>query len=128
MAELILVPQVKPVHGPLWCNGSTPAFGAVEYRFESYGRNLARHTAQPSKESQYVSPENTGPAAVIVLAAGAGTRMKSRTPKILHEIGGLSMVGHALLAARSIHPRQLALVVRHERDRGPDTRRPPHPV
>ena len=61
-------------------------------------------------------PETTGPAAVIVLAAGAGTRMKSRTPKILHEIGGLSMVGHALLAARSIHPRQLALVVRHERD------------
>lgn len=27
------------MHGPLWCNGSTPAFGAVEYRFESYGRN-----------------------------------------------------------------------------------------
>ena len=63
-----------------------------------------------------MSPENTGPAAVIVLAAGAGTRMKSRTPKILHEIGGRSMVGHALLAARSIEPRQLALVVRHERD------------
>ena len=61
-------------------------------------------------------PENTGPAAVIVLAAGAGTRMKSRTPKILHEIGGRSMVGHALLAARSINPRQLAVVVRHERD------------
>ncbi|MBO1266488.1 bifunctional UDP-N-acetylglucosamine diphosphorylase/glucosamine-1-phosphate N-acetyltransferase GlmU [Arthrobacter cavernae] len=63
-----------------------------------------------------MSPETTGPAAVIVLAAGAGTRMKSRTPKILHEIGGRSMVGHALLAARSIAPRQLALVVRHERD------------
>ena len=43
-----------------------------------------------------MSPENTGPAAVIVLAAGAGTRMKSRTPKILHEIGGRSLVGHAL--------------------------------
>ncbi|MGP0222673.1 bifunctional UDP-N-acetylglucosamine diphosphorylase/glucosamine-1-phosphate N-acetyltransferase GlmU [Paenarthrobacter sp. NCHU4564] len=64
-----------------------------------------------------MSPESTGPAAVIVLAAGAGTRMKSRTPKILHEIGGRSMVGHALLAARSINPAKLALVVRHERDR-----------
>ena len=63
-----------------------------------------------------MSPENTGPAAVIVLAAGAGTRMKSRTPKILHEIGGRSLVGHALQAARSISPRELALVVRHERD------------
>lgn len=63
-----------------------------------------------------MSPDTTGPAAVIVLAAGAGTRMKSRTPKILHEIGGRSMVAHAILAARSIDPRQLALVVRHERD------------
>ncbi|GGH89895.1 bifunctional UDP-N-acetylglucosamine diphosphorylase/glucosamine-1-phosphate N-acetyltransferase GlmU [Arthrobacter liuii] len=61
-------------------------------------------------------PENAGPAAVIVLAAGAGTRMKSRTPKILHEIGGLSMVGHALRAARSVNPQRLAIVVRHERD------------
>lgn len=25
---------------PPWCNGSTPAFGAVQYRFESYGRNF----------------------------------------------------------------------------------------
>ena len=57
------------------------------------------------------------PAAVIVLAAGAGTRMKSRTPKILHAIGGLSMVGHALHAARGVNPRELAVVVRHERDR-----------
>lgn len=60
---------------------------------------------------------STGPAAVIVLAAGAGTRMKSRTPKILHEIGGRSLVGHALAAARSLQPKNLALVVRHERDR-----------
>ena len=63
-----------------------------------------------------MSPETTGPAAVIVLAAGAGTRMKSRTPKILHEIGGRSLVGHALRAARTIDPRKLAVVVRHERD------------
>ena len=57
------------------------------------------------------------PAAVIVLAAGAGTRMKSRTPKILHRIGGASMVGHALAAARGLAPRELAVVVRHERAR-----------
>ncbi|MCB5294413.1 bifunctional UDP-N-acetylglucosamine diphosphorylase/glucosamine-1-phosphate N-acetyltransferase GlmU [Arthrobacter sp. SO3] len=63
-----------------------------------------------------MSPEKSGPAAVIVLAAGAGTRMKSRTPKILHEIGGRSLVGHALHAARTIRPQELALVVRHERD------------
>ena len=60
--------------------------------------------------------EATAPAAVIVLAAGAGTRMKSATPKILHEIGGRSMVGHAIAAARALEPRQLVAVVRHERD------------
>lgn len=65
------------------------------------------------------SPESAltgGPAAVIVLAAGAGTRMKSRTPKILHPVGGISMVGHALAAAQALNPRALAVVVRHERE------------
>ncbi|TRW43381.1 bifunctional UDP-N-acetylglucosamine diphosphorylase/glucosamine-1-phosphate N-acetyltransferase GlmU [Georgenia yuyongxinii] len=58
----------------------------------------------------------TQPAAVVVLAAGEGTRMKSRTPKVLHEIGGRSLLGHALHAARALEPARLAVVVRHERD------------
>jgi bifunctional UDP-N-acetylglucosamine pyrophosphorylase/glucosamine-1-phosphate N-acetyltransferase len=56
------------------------------------------------------------PTAVIVLAAGEGTRMKSTIPKVLHTIGGRSLVGHALRAARGIGPEHLAVVVRHERD------------
>lgn len=56
------------------------------------------------------------PAAVIVLAAGAGTRMKSRTPKVLHTIGGISLIGHALTAARGLDPQHLVAVVRHERE------------
>ncbi len=35
------------------------------------------------------------PAAVVVLAAGEGTRMKSAIPKVLHALGGRSLVGHA---------------------------------
>ncbi|WP_081416547.1 bifunctional UDP-N-acetylglucosamine diphosphorylase/glucosamine-1-phosphate N-acetyltransferase GlmU [Arthrobacter castelli] len=70
-----------------------------------------------SSDTAAVTTGGTGsPAAVIVLAAGAGTRMKSRTPKILHPIGGLSMVGHALAAARGLDPDVLAVTVRHERD------------
>ncbi|MHA7287335.1 bifunctional UDP-N-acetylglucosamine diphosphorylase/glucosamine-1-phosphate N-acetyltransferase GlmU [Arthrobacter sp. MDT3-44] len=42
--------------------------------------------------------------------------MRSRTPKILHRIGGLSLVEHALRAARGLEPELLAVVVRHERD------------
>ncbi|MDO5492821.1 MAG: bifunctional UDP-N-acetylglucosamine diphosphorylase/glucosamine-1-phosphate N-acetyltransferase GlmU [Nesterenkonia sp.] len=59
----------------------------------------------------------TRPAAVIVLAAGAGTRMKSETPKIMHPIGGLSMIGHALAAAKGLAPDHLVAVVRHQRDK-----------
>ncbi|HYO20058.1 MAG TPA: bifunctional UDP-N-acetylglucosamine diphosphorylase/glucosamine-1-phosphate N-acetyltransferase GlmU [Dermatophilaceae bacterium] len=56
------------------------------------------------------------PAAVIVLAAGEGTRMKSATPKVLHAIGGRTLLGHALAAARGVEPQHLAVVVRHGRD------------
>ncbi|MGN6753356.1 MAG: bifunctional UDP-N-acetylglucosamine diphosphorylase/glucosamine-1-phosphate N-acetyltransferase GlmU, partial [Intrasporangium sp.] len=57
------------------------------------------------------------PAAVIVLAAGEGTRMKSKTPKVLHTIGGRSLVAHAISAARGTEPEHLAVVIRHQRDR-----------
>lgn len=60
---------------------------------------------------------SSSPAAVIVLAAGAGTRMKSALPKVLHPMGGRSLVGHALDAAASLHPEHLVAVVRHERER-----------
>lgn len=56
------------------------------------------------------------PAAVVVLAAGSGTRMRSATPKVLHEIGGLSLLGHALAAAAGTAPEHLVVVVRHDRD------------
>ncbi len=55
-------------------------------------------------------------AAVIVLAAGEGTRMRSATPKVLHTLAGRSMLGHALTAARALDPADVAVVVRHERD------------
>ncbi|MHA7277761.1 bifunctional UDP-N-acetylglucosamine diphosphorylase/glucosamine-1-phosphate N-acetyltransferase GlmU [Arthrobacter sp. HLT1-21] len=42
--------------------------------------------------------------------------MKSRTPKILHTLGGRSMVGHAMAAARGVVPEAMAVVVRHERN------------
>jgi len=60
---------------------------------------------------------HSSPAAVIVLAAGAGTRMKSALPKVLHPMAGRSLVGHALDAAASLQPEHLVAVVRHERER-----------
>ena len=54
--------------------------------------------------------------AVIVLAAGQGTRMKSRTPKVLHHLAGVPLIGHVLAAARALDPEYVVAVVRHDRD------------
>ncbi|WP_078056906.1 bifunctional UDP-N-acetylglucosamine diphosphorylase/glucosamine-1-phosphate N-acetyltransferase GlmU [Corynebacterium bouchesdurhonense] len=54
--------------------------------------------------------------AVVVLAAGAGTRMKSDRQKTLHEIGGRSMLSHSLHAAAGVHPNYLVAVVGHQRE------------
>ncbi|PZF26776.1 bifunctional UDP-N-acetylglucosamine diphosphorylase/glucosamine-1-phosphate N-acetyltransferase GlmU [Curtobacterium sp. MCPF17_051] len=54
--------------------------------------------------------------AVVVLAAGQGTRMKSSTPKVLHRLAGLPLIGHVLRTASSLNPEHVAVVVRHERD------------
>lgn len=56
------------------------------------------------------------PAAVIVLAAGEGTRMKSKLPKVLHELNGRSMLGHVLAAAGDLDPEHAVVVVGHARD------------
>ena len=56
------------------------------------------------------------PVAVIVLAAGEGTRMKSRTPKVLHSLCGRSMLGHALAAAGELDPQRVVVVAGHGRD------------
>ncbi len=56
------------------------------------------------------------PAAVIVLAAGQGRRMNSSIPKMLHTVGGRSMLGHVLDTAASLRPGQLIVVVGQGRD------------
>ncbi len=54
--------------------------------------------------------------AVVILAAGQGTRMRSSLPKVLHRIGGRPLVGHVLDSARDLAPAHVVVVVRHERD------------
>lgn len=54
--------------------------------------------------------------AVVILAAGQGTRMRSSLPKVLHRIGGRPLVGHVLDTARDLAPSHVVVVVRHERD------------
>ena len=60
---------------------------------------------------------NGSATAVVILAAGQGTRMKSDTPKMLHAIGGRTMLEHALYAAKGINPDEIAVVVGHQREK-----------
>ncbi len=53
------------------------------------------------------------PTALIVLAAGKGTRMQSDLPKVLHEVGHAPLYAHALASGRSIEPERSILVVGH---------------
>ena len=53
---------------------------------------------------------------VIVLAAGEGTRMKSSKPKVMHELAGLPLLGHALSTAHALGAAHVVPVIRFQRD------------
>ena len=50
------------------------------------------------------------PLAVVILAAGQGTRMKSALPKVLHRIAGRPMLGHVLTVARALGAKRMVVV------------------
>ena len=62
------------------------------------------------------SVSTTSRITVIVLAAGGGTRMKSKTMKVLHPIAGRSMIGHVLAAVAELEPHRVVAVVGHQRE------------
>jgi bifunctional UDP-N-acetylglucosamine pyrophosphorylase/glucosamine-1-phosphate N-acetyltransferase len=54
---------------------------------------------------------------VVILAAGLGTRMRSKQAKVLHRAGGLSLVEHVVQAASSVTPRdRIVVVTGHQAD------------
>ena len=54
--------------------------------------------------------------AVVILAAGQGTRMKSAYPKVLHEIAGKTMLDHVLDSVAALEPERIVVVVGAEMD------------
>ncbi len=56
--------------------------------------------------------------AIAIMAAGKGTRLKSRRPKVLHEIGGQALLLHVIAAARTVvSPERILCIVGHEAER-----------
>src|SRR5215510_14488811 len=56
------------------------------------------------------------PLDVLILAAGLGTRMKSRRAKVLHELGGRPLIAHLCRTAELLNPRRIEVVVGHQAD------------
>ena len=58
---------------------------------------------------------NTSRFAIVILAAGKGTRLKSRRPKVLHEIGGKPLLAHVVAAAAKVVPADhIFAIIGHE--------------
>lgn len=47
---------------------------------------------------------------IVILAAGKGTRMHSDTPKVLHAVGGLPILGHVIQCAKALKPEKIIVV------------------
>jgi bifunctional UDP-N-acetylglucosamine pyrophosphorylase / glucosamine-1-phosphate N-acetyltransferase len=53
--------------------------------------------------------------AIVIMAAGKGTRLKSRRPKVLHQVGGRALVEHVIAAAAQVvEPKDIYVVIGHE--------------
>ena len=77
----------------------------------------AAHPAPARRREARVSDSPASSvSAAIILAAGEGKRMRSALPKVLHEIGGRSLVGHAVAAAGVLSAQRLVVVVGHGRE------------
>jgi len=71
-------------------------------------------TAQRSTSSTLHPPR----VAIAIMAAGKGTRLKSKHPKVLHEIGGKPILAHVIAtAAKVVPPADIFAIIGHEADR-----------
>jgi len=72
------------------------------------------------RSSSQSNPPNTQPrrVAVAIMAAGKGTRLKSKHPKVLHEVGGKPILAHVIAAAKQVVPAEdVYAIIGHEADR-----------
>ncbi len=71
---------------------------------------MAKKKSTPSKSA--------GKFAIVIMAAGKGTRLKSRFPKVLHEVGGKPMLAHVIASAMKVVPAQdIYVIIGHEAER-----------
>lgn len=54
------------------------------------------------------------PLNILIMAAGLGTRMKSKRAKVLHELGGLPLIAHVTRTAQALDPQRILVIVGHQ--------------
>src|SRR5580704_5543724 len=86
----------------------------------SLASSTMRHTGDGAKtirREKIAGMDATG-FAVAIMAAGKGTRLKSKRPKVLHQVGGRALLLHVIAAARTLVPaEQIFCIVGHEAER-----------
>jgi bifunctional UDP-N-acetylglucosamine pyrophosphorylase/glucosamine-1-phosphate N-acetyltransferase len=84
-------------------------FAAKGWETKNLNCNLFKRTTEVESSSNL---------AVVIMAAGKGTRLKSRRPKVLHEIGGKPLLSHVIAAASQIvPPAHIYAVVGHQAEK-----------
>ncbi len=72
----------------------------------------------PKRPGKNVQSPQTLRVAIAIMAAGKGTRLKSRHPKVLHETGGKPILAHVIAtAAKVVPPTDIFVIVGHEAER-----------
>ena len=67
-------------------------------------------------ENTPLAAPTAAPLAIVVLAAGKGTRMKSDTHKVLHPVAGRPMIEHLLASAADLAPERTVVIAGHGRE------------
>src|ERR1700677_5351363 len=76
--------------------------------------------AKAAKTKSASSPSNAQPArfAIAIMAGGKGTRLKSKHPKVLHEVGAKPILAHVIASAQKVVPaKDIYVIVGHEAER-----------
>jgi bifunctional UDP-N-acetylglucosamine pyrophosphorylase/glucosamine-1-phosphate N-acetyltransferase len=73
-----------------------------------------RREAVKKSVKKFKGKRMASPIEVVIMAAGKGTRMKSKLPKVLHRLGGRALLGHVLDCAASLAARRVVVITGHQ--------------
>jgi bifunctional UDP-N-acetylglucosamine pyrophosphorylase / glucosamine-1-phosphate N-acetyltransferase len=78
----------------------------------------AKKNSTKSDSSSSNPPHPPAAIAVVIMAAGKGTRLKSKHPKVLHEVGGKPILAHVIATAQKVVPAtDIFVIIGHEAER-----------